>query len=350
MRDYTSKTVYLGLDVHKKTYAVTAVCDGQVVKKDTLPASPEKLIAYCKKYFAGAQIISAYEAGFCGFHLHRALEAVGIKNLVVHAAGIEIAVGDKVKTDKRDSLKIATHLSQGRLTSIHVPTPEREANRAVTRLRDTLARDRARIGNRLKSLLHTRGIISPDDNRIISLKWVNWCQTLQLDVETKIVVNEHIAMWIDLNNRLKKITDHLKEQAKQDHEIEKVYQSVPGIGDTSARILANELQDTLQFRNERQLFSFIGLTPSEYSSGEHVRQGHITRQGRATIRKVLVQVAWVAVRHDVDLCAIFAMLSKRIGARKAIVAIARKLMGRIRACFRTKTTYCTRSELALAPS
>lgn len=126
MKDYTGKKVYLGIDVHKTTYAVTALCEKTVVKKATLPASPEGLVTFCKKFFPGATIESAYEAGFSGFHLHRTLEKNGIKNLVVHAAGIEIAIGDRVKTDKRDSLKIATQLEANRLKGIHVPSEERE--------------------------------------------------------------------------------------------------------------------------------------------------------------------------------------------------------------------------------
>jgi transposase len=116
MRDYTNKTVFLGIDVHKKTYAITAICDGQVVKKDTIKASPLTLISYCKKYFPGAKIKSAYEAGFCGFHLHRNLIAAGIENIVVDPAGVEIAASNRVKTDKRDSLKLATHLYENRLS------------------------------------------------------------------------------------------------------------------------------------------------------------------------------------------------------------------------------------------
>jgi transposase len=80
MRDYTGSKVYLGIDVHKKTYAVTAICDGQLVKKDTLAADPLVLVGYCKKYFVGAEIESAYEAGFSGFHLHRILISQNIKN------------------------------------------------------------------------------------------------------------------------------------------------------------------------------------------------------------------------------------------------------------------------------
>ena len=119
MRNYINKTIYFGIDVHKKSYAVTAICEGQVVKRDTLKAEPDVLIAYCKKHFADARIESVYEAGFCGFHLHRCLEAAGFVNMVVNAAGIEIAVGDRVKTDKRDSLKLATHLAGGRLKGIY---------------------------------------------------------------------------------------------------------------------------------------------------------------------------------------------------------------------------------------
>lgn len=118
--DYTGKTVFLGMDVHKKTYAVTAICDGVVIKRDTLKANPATLIAYAQKYFVGAKIISAYEAGFCGFHLHRTLVAAGIENIIVDAASIEVAAGNRVKTDKRDSLKIATHLYEGRLKGIHI--------------------------------------------------------------------------------------------------------------------------------------------------------------------------------------------------------------------------------------
>jgi transposase len=340
MRDYTAKTVFLGLDVHKKTYAVTAVCEGQVVKKCTMSADPSALIAHCKKYYPGAKIVSAYEAGFCGFHLHRCLEAAGIKNLVVDAASIEVAVGDRVKTDKRDSLKIATHLSQGRLRSIHIPSPEREARRTVTRLRDNCVRERSRLGNQLKSLLFLNGLIKADDKRKVSKRWLATIQALDLTPELKFTVNKYAELWLGIDAHLTTVNLQLGEQAKSDPKLEAVYKSVPGIGPTSARVLANELEDTLQFQNERQLFSFIGLTPTEHSSGENVRQGHITRQGRPLLRKILTQVAWMAIRRDPALREIFTRLMNKTGAKKAIVGIARRIAGRIRACFRTGTLYC----------
>lgn len=339
MKNYTGKTVYLGIDVHKKTYAVTAISDGQVTKRDVLKADPTILIAYVKKYFPEAQMESAYEAGFCGFHLHRCLEEAGIKNRVVDAAGIEIAVGDRVKTDKRDSLKLATHLAGGRLRGINVPSVEREQYRIVTRLRETVARQRSRVACQLKSLLFQHGLIRADDKKKVSMKWTKVLEAMDLPHGLKYAVNHFIAMWRQLEMRVQEIQEEIAAQAQKDGANEAIYRSVPGVGPTSARILANELEDTQQFGNERQLFSYVGLTPCEYSSGEHVRQGHITRQGKPILRKILIQVAWMAVRRDEKLKALYKQLSERIGAKKAIVAVARRLIGQIRACFRTGELY-----------
>ena len=138
MRDYTDQSIFIGIDVHKKTYSITALCKGEIVKRDKISACPKILIAYCNKFFPKASIFSAYEAGFSGFNLHRLLIAAGIHNIVVHAASIEISARDRVKTDKRDSLKIATQLQAGRLKCIDVPSVERESFRFITRLREKL--------------------------------------------------------------------------------------------------------------------------------------------------------------------------------------------------------------------
>jgi transposase len=339
MRNYTGKVIYLGMDVHKKTYAVTAICDGQVIKKDTLKADPAVLITYCKKHFAGGQIESAYEAGFCGFHLHRCLEAAGIKNRVVDAAGIEIAVGDRVKTDKRDSLKLATHLAGGRLKGIHVPSVEREDYRAITRLRETFSRQRSRFACQLKSLLFQHGLIRADDKKKVSEKWAKVLEAMPLSPGLKYAIGGYLAQWRQMDAKIKEIDKELASQAQKDGAIEAIYRSVPGIGPISARILANEIEDTLHFCNERRLSSYTGLTPSEHSSGEHVHQGHITRHGKPILRKILVQAAWRAINLDISLKEIFDRLSAKVGKKKAIIGIARRLVGRIRACFRTGELY-----------
>src|SRR5262245_7821066 len=131
---YKGKKVFVGIDVHKRHYSVTCMSEGEIIKHTTMRASPEKLVEFLKKYFPESKLKTAYEAGFCGFSLHRYLEKNGIESLVVHPASIEVSSRDRVKTDKRDSKKIATQLAAGRLKGIHVPSEDREAKRTVTRL------------------------------------------------------------------------------------------------------------------------------------------------------------------------------------------------------------------------
>jgi transposase len=131
----------------------------------------------------------------------------------------------------------------------------------------------------------------------------------------------------------------LREQAHAQQKLETVYRSVPGIGEVVARTLATELGDMTRFTNERALFSYTGLTPSEHSSGASVRRGHISRQGSSRIRQLLVETAWRALPRDTVLQESFDRIAATRGKKRAIVAIARRLTGRIRACFRQGTTY-----------
>lgn len=339
MKDYTGKIIYVGVDVHKKTYAVTSICEKEIVKRDTIQAKPKILLNYLHKYFKDAEIKTVYEAGFSGFVLHRYLRKHGIDNKVVHAANVETSARDRVKTDKRDSLKLAIQLSDGRLECIHIPSPERESQRELSRLREKVMNDKKRVGNRLKSLLYRQGLIEPEDERVISRPWIKEVAKYKGDKNIEMFIKVCCDEWNYLDKQIKEIDMALEQQAQEDNELESVYRSAPGIGPVHARVLANELEDMSHFSNEKKLFSFTGLTPTEYSSGEHRRQGHISHQGRSVLRKVLVQASWIAIYKDNSLRIIFERIAKTAGKKRAIIAIARRLIGRLRSCFRTETLY-----------
>lgn len=336
MRDYTGRTIYLGMDVHKNSYSLTAICDGEIAKRDRLVADPEILLNYCKRFFPNAHIKSAYEAGFCGFNLHRFLLKNQIENIVVHPASIEVQINDRVKTDKRDSLKIAIQLSQGRLRGVYIPTSDQEALRSVSRYRGTLIKQKTRCVNRIKGFLHFLGI-RIDFNRMSKLALTK-LHKLELSDEHKFCLELMLDEWEKANADIRTCEERLKQQSKHD-DLEQFYRSVPGIGSTTARILSNELGNMSQFSNEKQLFSYCGLTPCEYSSGEKVRRGHITRQGKPFLRMYLTQSAWRAIRKDPALQEIFDNIATRAGSKRAIQAIARKLIGRIRSCVLKKQFY-----------
>ena len=163
------KTVFVGIDVHKNKYSVAMVIDGEVVLKvGSMPADPVKLIEFLKKRFPESVIKAVYEAGFSGFVLHRALVAAGVDNIVINAASIEIAANNKVKTDKRDAIKMALHLARGMLRGIRIPTPEQELARLLTRTRAQLIKERSRVGVQIKSKLMQFGAIAADDMRVMN--------------------------------------------------------------------------------------------------------------------------------------------------------------------------------------
>jgi len=335
---YIGKNVYIGIDVHKKSYTVVARVGGEIVKKWTTAASPQALAQQILKYFAGANIYTAYEAGFSAFVLHRELEKNGIQNKVVNAAGIEVASNNRVKTDKRDALKLATLLEANRLKGIRIPSEEEEAHRILSRTRKQLVEDRISVKNKIRMKFHQFGVIAANENSTMTHALVEELLKNAPSNELRIAINAYRRIWKSLDEEIKKIEDELKVQAKEDPN-EKTYQSVPGVGPQSARVLSNELGNMSQFKNERELFSYTGLTPSEYSSGEKVAKGHITHQGNNHVRGILIEIAWRVIEKDPALGEFFNSLFPRTGKTKAIVAVARKLIGRIRAAFRKREEY-----------
>jgi transposase len=337
-QSYVGEAVYVGIDVHKKTYSVVVRVNQTIVKKWRTPADPDVLARQLGQYFEGATIYSAYEAGFSGFVLHRVLVAAGIHNLVVHPAAVEVAVHNRVKTDKRDADKLSAHLEAGRLQGIRVPSEEQEQRRLLSRTRAQLVQERAALKQKIRMKAHQFGLIGPEERREMSETLVQELLACSPSEAFRLSVTALWNIWQALDQEIRDLETALKHQAQTD-EHEAVYRSVPGVGAMSARVLANELGDLSTFANERQLFSYTGLTPSEHSSGEQVHRGHITKQGNRHVRGLLIEIAWRALRQDKRLRAYFERLVPRIGKKRAIVAVARKLIGKIRAAFRRGEPY-----------
>lgn len=341
--DYTNKTVYIGIDVHKTTYVCVAICEGTIVKKDSLPAKPESLVSYLQNTYKDSNIKTCYEAGFSGFHLHRYLVGNEIDNKVIHPASLEVASRDKTKTDKRDAKKMAEHLYQNRIEGIYIPSVDQESERNLSRLRRTLVKMQRQTSNRIKSLLHTRGLIPLEDERTVGKKWLT-------DMQAKIkrqdfhpdFVYTYMAYkneWLSLHETLREIQKKLMAKVSQDNGLRAIYKSAPGIGDIHCNEIADELGDMKQFKSEKSLYNFLGLTPSEYSSGERIRQGNISRQGRSILRAILIEAAWVAIGKDNSLLTIFKRIEQTRGSKRAIVGVARRLAGRLRSCVLSGSIY-----------
>lgn len=342
--DYNNKDVYIGIDVHKKSYSVYCICNREKVKSWSMSASPANLIEQLKRYFVGARIHTVYEAGFSGYALHRMLLDAGINSMVVNPGSIETASRDKVKTDKRDAKKMAEQLSDNRLKSIYIPSEEEERLRLATRLRATIVKDRARIACRIKSKLFQFGynedLIGDTPTNV---KWVNKLKGIEyFPSELKYVIDYLCNQWLQLTTYLKEVNKEIAKQSKSNEHLsglEDIYKSVPGIGNISSKELSRELGTLSQFSSNKQAYSYVGLTPSESSSGEKRRQGGISHCGRPRLRHLLIEIAWRYTAKDAEMHAKFCELSHRRGKKRAIVAIARILIGRLRCCLMNGVFY-----------
>jgi transposase len=177
--DFSGKDLFIGLDVHKKSWSVTILVEGMEHKTFTQPPDPQVLYDYLQKMFPGGTYYSAYEAGFCGYGIHRELNAFGIKNIVINAADIPSSQKDQLeKRDPIDSRKIARALGKGLLQAIHIFDRDMEELRSLNRTRFYLMRDLRRSKNRIKSFLQYYGeSIPPEfDNNQWTLKFISWCK------------------------------------------------------------------------------------------------------------------------------------------------------------------------------
>ncbi|MEM6256186.1 MAG: IS110 family transposase [Cyanobacteria bacterium P01_D01_bin.156] len=337
-KSYDGEDIYVGIDVHKRTYVVVVRVSQTIVKKWTTASYPSAFANQLLKFFKGGTIHTVYEAGFSGFGLHRALKGVGIDSVVVHPAAVEVAAHSRVKTDKRDASKLSEQLEAGRLKGIYIPSEVQEQARLLSRTREQLVHARSRVKQQIRAKAHQFGLIAPEDSREMSARVFQELLERSPNEVFTIAIEALWQIWQALDHQINHLVDQLKRQATEDTN-EATYQSVPGVGPISARVLSNELGDMSQFKNERSLFSYTGLTPSEHSSGDHVRRGHITKQGNRHLRGILLEIAWRAVRQDPTLTAFFDRLHPRIGKKRAIIAVARKLIGKIRAAFRKGEHY-----------
>ena len=336
--DYSNKTIYVGLDVHAKKWYSTIICEDKISPK-VFDAKPEQLANYLKKHYPNATYKVAYESGFSGYWAKRALDELGVNTIVIHAADIPTSDKDKVhKNDKNDSRKIALALRSNMISGIYVPSRTQQEHRNLIRRRTDLVEKATCIKNQLKAELKLRGIEYPEEfeksGSHWSKKFVKWLsETNSITVIGDFVLQSQIKelKWLEEEiDSIEKALDALM-QSDQYKEIYRILRSVPGIGSIHAASFTLEVMDIERFRGIDQYLSYIGLVPSEHSSGDSRRVGGMSRRCNRHLRKLFIEAAWVAVKRDLALSEYFDELKKRgMKSTVAIIKVARKLSGKVR--------------------
>jgi transposase len=312
------------MDVHKENINVAVLDDHGYVKARLAISNSSKSLGQLAKRLTGmGKPRCVYEAGPCGYDVRRFLEGRGIDCEVVAPSLIPRKPGDRVKNDRRDAEKLARMYRAGELTPILVPTPEQEALRDLVRSHEDATEDLLRRRHRILKFLLRQG------RRHTGKNWTQrhwaWIRSQKFDdPNQEMVLREYVIAFEQELERLKRLRDRIEEES-HDPAISRTVarlRALRGIDTLTAMTIVSELIDLHRFRNPRELMAFVGLVPSEHSSGGRERRFGITKTGNAHVRRVLVESAW-HYRHNPKSTGKI-IKKRRDGLPPEVVEVARK--------------------------
>jgi transposase len=343
--DFTGQHIYIGLDVHKKSWSVSIFSQHCEHKTFTQPPEVDKLSSYLRRHFPGASYHSVYEAGYCGFWIHDQLKGQGIDSTVVNPA--DVPTKNKERRGKRDPVdcrKLARSLRSGELVGIYIPSRSQLEDRSLIRTHMRMVRKQTRCKNQIKSMLLFYGIHLPEEllNSHWSRRFIQWLETIRMqkasgDMALKIHLEElkHLRQIIaSLNRAVLALA-----RTEQYRVPVSLLKTVPGISTLTAMTLLTELSDIARFPSLDEMSCYVGLIPDTHSSGEKERVGEITQRRHRQLRGLLIEASWVAIRKDPAMLMAFSQYCKRMRKTRAIVKIARKLLNRIRYVLKNQKEY-----------
>lgn len=350
---------YVGLDVHKATICVAVAesgREGEVRQIGVFENRPEVLSKMVSRLGKGGRHLNfCYEAGPCGYGLHRFLTGCGYDCVVVAPSLIPMKTGDRVKTDRRDAMMLAKLHRAGELTAIWIPDVAHEAMRDLVRARATAVRVLS------KARQHLQGFLLRHDKiyrgvRAWTMAFRRWLTTVRFDHPAQqIVLQDYIHAVQDAELRRDRLTRQIEELLPNWSmaPVARALQAMRGVALVVAVTVVAEVGDFRRFANARQLMAYLGLVPSEHSSGSSIRRAGITKAGNSLARRVLIEGAWtyrmparvsrkihdrleplsapirdIAWKAQVRLCARYRRLTAA-GKAKVVVttAIAREMAG-----------------------
>jgi len=334
-----SNVRFVGLDVHADTIAAAvAEPDGEVRPLGVIPNRLESIRKLVAKLGPVDQVKACYEAGPTGYVLYWQLNGLGVSCEVVAPSLTPVKAGDRVKTDRRDAAKLARCYRAGDLTPVWVPDAAHEALRDLVRAREDAREDQQRARQRLGKFLLRHNWQRPKDIK------ENWTQKHMTWIKSRVRFEQPAsqAAFLDYVHEVEHAADRLEriEKAIDDAiaaappEIQQVVQALQalrGVGKIVAVTVVAEVGSLSRFANPRQLMSYAGMVSCEYSSGNRIQRGGITKTGNAHLRRVIVEAAW-AYQHKPWIGGWLAQ--RQQGLDEEIKAIAWKAQWRL--CMRYK--------------
>ena len=324
-------TTYVALDAHKKEHKVAMLLPGvdtpQEWKVANTAVNIRMMVRRIRRKAPGPVVI-CYEAGVCGFALQRQIQAEGVICKVIAPSLVPVKAGQRIKTDRRDARKLAWYLRAGMLTEVHPPDEEAESARDLVRSCEVAQADLMRSRHRLLKFLLRRGIYYRD-GRHWTQKHFRWLSGLRFArARDSVIFNGYLSEVVQRKDRVAELLGAISALATEAPYAKPVgwLRCFRGIDVLTAMTVVTELYAIERFSSPRQLMSYVGLVPSEASSGETEHKGGITKTGNRRVRRVLIQAAWNQ-RKRVGVSA--ALQKRRVGQPAWAIQLADHAMRRL---------------------
>ncbi len=328
---------HVGLDAHQaKIHAAILLPGTEGALEETFANTPEGIRRFVRRLRrrAPGEILCGYEAGPLGYGLQRTLIVLGLGCIVVAPSLIPVKPGERIKTDRRDARKLAELLRGGLLTEVHAPTPEQEAVRDLCRAREAAKADQKRIRHRLSKLLLRRGIRYTAGRKAWTRAHRAWLRGQRLDHPAdQAILDDHLLALEQIEGRLAALDAQLESWAQEPPYAEPVgwLRCFRGIDTLTALSIVAELHDWRRFDSPRRLMAYLGMVPSEHSSGGQERRGALTKAGNRRLRRLLIEAAW-HYRHRPAVG--YKLGKRRQGQPARVVAVADQAQQRLHRRYR----------------
>ena len=345
---FKGQKIFIGIDVHLKTWEVVSITESGVMKRHSQEASAKVLFDFLKKRYPEGEYHAVYESGFSGFSTYYALKEYGINCIVTHAADVPTTQYESVmKTDKIDAEKLAKSLRNGEIKRpVYIKEKENLDDRGIVRIRQTIQKQLSGYKSRVKHMLHCNGVELPERFVRSGTHWSRaFMEWLKKDVTllspTRVSLDLLIRQVETIRLTLLDATRQLRKLSKTEKYSHRygLLMSIPGIGAIVAMILLTEIYDIKRFRNERAFAHYLGLVPTCHNSGPHTSNGEKTFRGNKHLGPMIIEACWIAIYKDEGLGACYISYKKRMQPQEAIVRIARRLSNIIFAVLKNDKAY-----------
>jgi transposase len=331
---------FIGMDVHKKTITIAIIDEGRQRQPriyGSIANELEALDKFCRKMVStSTRLHFVYEAGPCGYGIYRHLTEKGFDCMVAAPSMIPKKSGDRIKNDHRDATMLARLHRAGELTAVYVPHAQDEAMRDLTRGREDAVMATRKSKQRLNAFLLRNGLTFAGRTKW-SKAFFNWLSDIAMAYPAQqVALQEYIDTVHENLKRVNRLTDQIRQlvPAWRLAPVVSALQAARGVSLIVAVTVLAELGDLSRFDKPSQLMAYLGLVPSEHSSGESIKKGSITKTGNGHVRKALVEAAW-AYRMQARVSRL--LLKRQQGVPDRVCQIAWKAQLRLCARFRRLT-------------